>query len=321
MVREHQSVSIQLPTAQRFSIQSVHGFQFRKRYSDQRRTLLFSKNSVPYTENYILSIQRQLRSNALLTISYVGNQGHHILVTVPTNTANQALCLSLSHTSQVAPTSSTGGPFGENSRYTSALARCMTARERFWDTNYGAVTANRIGNSNYNALQANLRLIINKDSTVYLGYTYSKSIDDGSNLGEQMDGSNDRLTRAVSSFDMTHNFVATYHYALPFDRVFRRNRFTDGWSLSGTTRFSTGFPVTLSDTSDRSLLGTLGNGFNNQLLDTPQLAAGPLQINTNPRNGLPAFNTGPFPRKRWECWETRPGVSSMDPALKTSTWR
>ena len=33
------------------------------------------------------------------------------------------------------------------------------------------------------------------------------------------------------------------------------NRLTDDWSLSGTTRFATGFPVTLFDNSDNSLLG------------------------------------------------------------------
>ena len=37
---EHQSVSIQFPSAQRFPIQPVHGFQFRERGSDQRRALL-----------------------------------------------------------------------------------------------------------------------------------------------------------------------------------------------------------------------------------------------------------------------------------------
>jgi len=52
--------------------------------------------------------------------------------------------------------------------------------------------------------------------------------------------------------------------------------------------------VTLADDSDRSLLGTLGNGVNNQLLDTPQMVAGLLQINTNPRNGQAAFNTSLF---------------------------
>lgn len=93
---------------------------------------------------------------------------------------------------------------------------------------------------------------------------------------------------------MTHNFVATYTYSLPFDRFFGSNRLTDGWSLSGTTRFSTGFPVTLFDDSDRSLLGTLGNGVNNQLLDTPEYVGGSLDINTNPRNGKPEFNTSAF---------------------------
>ncbi|HEX3878963.1 MAG TPA: hypothetical protein VHW24_18380 [Bryobacteraceae bacterium] len=36
-------------------------------------------------------------------------------------------------------------------------------------------------------------------------------------------------------------------------------------------RFSAGFPVTLTDDSDRSLLATLGNCVNNLLLDTLQV--------------------------------------------------
>jgi hypothetical protein len=157
------------------------------------------------------------------------------------------------------------------------------------------VTAQKsVGNSNYNALEVNLRFAAGKRSTVLVGYTYSKSIDQASNLGEQINPFNASLTRVISSWDLTQNFVATYTYALPLDRLFRRNRLTDGWSISGTTRFSTGFPVTLADDSDRSLLGTLGNGVNNELLDTPQITPGPLEIDTNPRNGRPEFNTSLF---------------------------
>ena len=91
---------------------------------------------------------------------------------------------------------------------------------------------------------------------------------------------------------MKHNFVASYRLDLPFAEMFRRNnRLTDGWSLSGTARFSTGLPVTLYDDSDDSLLGTLGNGINNDLLDTPNYNGGPLNVDTNPRNGRPEFNT------------------------------
>ena len=35
----------------------------------------------------MFSIQRQITTAALLTVSYVGNQGHHILVIVPSNPA------------------------------------------------------------------------------------------------------------------------------------------------------------------------------------------------------------------------------------------
>jgi hypothetical protein len=48
------------------------------------------------------------------------------------------------------------------------------------------------------------------------------------------------------------------------------------------------------DNSDNSLLGTLGNGANNYLLDTPQRSAGPLRINTNGRIGRPEFDSALF---------------------------
>jgi hypothetical protein len=67
---------------------------------------------------------------------------------------------------------------------------------------------------------------------------------------------------------------------------------------STTLRFATGFPVTLYDNSDNSLLGTLSNGANNYLLDTPQHLPESLKINTNGRNGRPAFNTSLFPEEK-----------------------
>jgi hypothetical protein len=214
---------------------------------------------------------------------------------VPANTGNAALCLSLSQPGEVASGSSTCGPFSEDAAYTAASGKVYQGTRQGLGPNFGSTTAQKsVGNSDYNALEATLRFTAGKRGTALVGYTYSKSIDQASNLGEQTNPFNARLTRAISSWDMTQNFVATYTYALPFDRLVRLNRLTEGWSLSGTTRFATGFPVTLSDDSDRSLLGTLGNGVNNQLLDTPRMTAGPLEIDTNPRNGRPAFNTSLF---------------------------
>lgn len=252
----------------------------------------YYRNGVPYTENYMFSLQRQITSSALLTVSYSGNQGHHLLVLQPQNVGNPALCLSLSQPGEVASGSSTCGPFGEDATYTSASGRTIQGTRVGLGPNYGSTTAQKtIGNSNYNALEVNLRYSLGKRATILAGYTYSRSIDDGSNLGEQTNPFNLRDSRALSSWDMTHNFVVTYRYELPFDRLFRGNRVATGWVFCGTTRFSTGFPVTLFDDSDRSLLGTLGNGVNNQLLDTPEVLPGPLESNTNPRNGRPVFNT------------------------------
>ncbi len=271
------------------------GFNFAAVTPISADPYFYYRNQTPYTENYMFSIQRQIAKAALLTVSYAGNQGHHLLVLVPQNLGNPALCLSLSQPSEVAPGTSTCGPFGEDAPYTSAAGKTYQGTRVGLGSNFGSTTAQKtVGNSNYNALEATLRFTAGSRGTLLVGYTYSKSIDQASNIGEQTNPFNAALTRVPSSWDMTHNFVATYTYELPFEKWFHRSSLTEGWSLSGTTRFSTGFPVTLFDDSDRSLLGTLGNGVNNQLLDTPEYVGGPLDINTNPRNGKPEFNTGGF---------------------------
>jgi Carboxypeptidase regulatory-like domain len=256
-------------------------------------------NSVPYTENDMLSFQRQITVRTLLTMSYVGNQGHHILAIVSSNPSDQALCLGLSQPSEVAPGSPTCGPFAEDALITSIAGQVYRGTRVGLGPDYAEDTVQKtLANSNYNALETNLHYL-GKNSSFLVGYTYSKSIDQASNLGEQLSPLNLRATRAISAFDMKHNFVASYQLGLPFDELFRRkNHLSDGWSISGTTRFSTGLPVTLYDDSDNSLLGTLGNGVNNYLLDTPNYDGGPLNINTNPRNGQSDFNTSAFSPER-----------------------
>src|SRR6202022_3168703 len=69
---------------------------------------------------------------------------------------------------------------------------------------------------------------------------------------------------------------------------------TEGWAFSGITRVSAGFPVTIASDGDRSLMGSLPNGVNNRSLDLPDYNGAPLNLNGNPRNGLPYFNTAAF---------------------------
>ena len=254
----------------------------------------FHDNQVPYTDDYMFSVDRQLAAGLVMTASYVGNQGRHILVVRPTNPGNPALCLSVSEPSQVAPESATCGPFAENGVFVTAAGRVIHGTRPF-APDFGSITAQQtIGRSRYDALELNLRYRGSRGGFL-LGYTYSKSMDTSSNLGEQVNPFDPGLTWAPSSFDMRHNVIASYNYDLPLDRLFRRrNALTLGWTVSGITRFSSGFPVTLYNDTDSSLLGTFGNGVNNHLLDTPAYRPGcDLQINHDPANG-PAFNRACF---------------------------
>ena len=153
------------------------------------------KNQLPYAEEYELSLERQLTKSDLLTMSYVGTQGHHLLSSESANPGDPALCLSVSQASEVAPMTLTCGPGGENNIYTRANGSLVIGtRPRF----PGTVLPNGtpivpIGNdswfitggySSYNSGQINYRHTSGRLQTL-VGYTYSKSLDNSSGYGEQ----------------------------------------------------------------------------------------------------------------------------------------
>jgi hypothetical protein len=161
----------------------------------------------------MLSVQRQLTKDVLLTMSYVGNQRHHILALVSANPGNPALCLSLPGC----------GPFGEDSAYTNSAGQAIQGTRVGQEPNYGENTSDSsVANSNYNALETTLRYN-RHDSQFLLSYTYAKSIDQGSGLGEQLNPINPRESRAISAWDLKHDFVGSYTVALPVATLFRRN--------------------------------------------------------------------------------------------------
>jgi len=259
-------------------------------------------NTYPYAENYFLSIQRALDANTVLNLSYVGSQAHHLIVVYSANPGNPALCLALNQAGQVC------GPGGENpsapyvptttfsvggKTYQAGVPINCTRQGlscSFGNDDYEA----SIGNSSFSSFQATLQRTV-KSLTVSLAYTYSKSIDQASSLADVLNPYNFGQTRALSAFNLKHNFVATYEYTLPLMRLFKRSsRWTQGWEVSGITHASTGFPVTLSMSTDNSLQGSNPNGVNNRYFDLPDVLSGPLDINHHPQNGLPYFNTALF---------------------------
>ncbi len=287
----------------------------------------YPANKTPYAENYFFSFERRFGRNTVFDASYIGSQGHHQLVLLAANPGNPALCVSLSQPSEVAPGTPTCGPFGENLVYTRSNGQIVNGTRQPFGNDFGTdVYFDAMGNSAYNSLQVTLKHT-GGGLTVVGSYTYGKSLDDASNLGEQVDPYNYGLTRAPSSFDMRHNFVATYRYDVPFEKLFHRtNRATKGWAISGITRLSSGLPVTLINPNDTALIGSYNNGVNGNGFADLNVSSGSLQLNHNPGNGQPYFNTSLFsvpplgsPGNAPRRFFYGPGMNNWDIALVKET--
>jgi hypothetical protein len=265
----------------------------------------------------------------ILTLNYTGSEGHHLIALLPANPGNPALCLGLSQTSEVAPGSPTCGPFGENEVYTESNGTVVNGTRAPFGNAIGTTAYfYNYGNSVYSSLQASLNYT-GKHASLLAGYTYGKSIDNASSFQEQLYPYNYNLRRSISSFDLRQSLVASYRYELPFDQFLAANRYTEGWSLTGITRFSTGVPVTLFDFNDNSLIGSGNNGVNGIGADMPNFTPGPLEINHNPCNAQPYFNTSLFqiaplgsPGDAKRRFFYGPGIENWDMALlKTISFR
>jgi Carboxypeptidase regulatory-like domain/TonB dependent receptor len=223
-------------------------------------------NKLPYEHHYDFSIQRQIGNSSLLTMAYVGTAGHHLIAQVEANPGNAALCLATPGC----------GPFGEDSIYDLADGQVVNGtrphsvtsgrflsqgRLDFSSNDFTSTTAN----SDYNALQVTFERRVG--AVRLLGaYTWSKSMDNASALNEMINPFDARLSRSISSFDVTHSFVLSYTWDLPFEKLTSSSAgrtFLGGWALSGITRFATGFPITLGENDDGSLCGCGGVDFPN----------------------------------------------------------
>jgi hypothetical protein len=252
-------------------------------------------NHTPYTEEWVLSIERQAGPRTVFSASYIGSSSHRQRVLVESNPGSPSACLSLSQPSDVVFGTVTCGAFGEDTVYYPAAGGVVNGTRGPLGPNFGSnALQSNIGYANYNSLQLSARHTAGR-LEFDASYTYGKSMDQSSNIGEEVNPFNPSLSYALSAFDVKHNFVVSYDYQLPFDQFFRPNRLTRGWSLSGITRFASGFPVTMINNGDNSLIGTNPNGVNNSSIDEPDYNGGALHLNRNPRtNGHNYFDTTTF---------------------------
>ena len=284
-------------------------------------SLVFDTHNVlPYVESFYLSVQRELSSRTVLSLNYVGNVGRKLLTQEESNPGDPALCLALSNPAALAPDQSTCGPGLETNVYTLADGSVVEGTRKTLGINFANNPFMRTSaSSSYNSFQGTLQHT-DKYADFLIGYTFGRSFDNSSSQQDLTNVINPALSRGLSNFDVTHNFVASYTVPLPFDGYLPKKglvyKLIGGWQVSGITTFATGLPITLSENDDNSLSGT------NADLPNYNPKAGKLILNKNPRLGLPYFNPDLFSTEALGTFGNSqrrffhgPGLNNTDMAL------
>ena len=228
-------------------------------------------NVLPYEQHYDFSIQRQIGSSTLLTLAYVGTNGHHLIAQYSSNPGSAALCLATPGCGRNGEDSIYdlgGGNFLYGTRPHSVTSGRFID-QGILDFSNNSYTST-IANSVYNSLQVTLEKRVG--SVQFLGaYTWSKSLDDASAFENSINPFNAKLSRGLSTFDVAHNFVVSYTWNLPGPASGVSNVLLGGWEFSGISRFTTGFPITMGHGGDYSLCGCSG-------VDRPNWSGQSIQI-------------------------------------------
>ena len=140
-----------------------------------------------------------------------------------------------------------------------------------------------IGTSSYNALQASVRQELRSGLEYDLNYTWSKSIDEGSDPERASNGSavinsfSPKQLRGISDFDVRQNVTANYTAPFPLGRGQRflngsglMDRIFGGFQLNGVVHYSTGFPFSAV------AIGNWGTNFafNSNMVQTGMIPTG-----------------------------------------------
>ncbi len=197
----------------------------------------------PYMENYNLNVQQQIANGVVLQVGYVGSEGHKLFRYRDINQPTQDMINS--HDPQAtggccAPRPFDNGPFPPS-------PPSPEGTTFFYVNNFESSA-----NSNYNSLQAQLRITNLKGFQTTLNYTWSHSIDNASdgqdfvaNASQPNNSYRPDLERGNSNFDMRHRFVWMWSYNFP-TRQGSLARLTNGWGFNSIITLQAGQPFHLN---------------------------------------------------------------------------
>jgi Carboxypeptidase regulatory-like domain len=213
-------------------------------------------NKLPYAEHFNFSFQRELAKSTVLTMSYVGTAGHRLISQSEANPGVASLCelLTVQGYTDVSSGAVGCGPNAEQDTFTLGSNTVYGTRNTLLNPNYcpaaqslcfgyGNTFTKLVANSIYHSGEVTVERKAG-DVTFLAAYTLAKALDNSSAFADLVNFQNPRLSRGLSSTDVHHNFVASYIWEMPVNRVFHRfPRLTKGWQMQGITRFATGFPI------------------------------------------------------------------------------
>jgi Carboxypeptidase regulatory-like domain len=217
----------------------------------------------PYAENFQLGIERQLPSNIVARISYVGSLARHNQVTYESDfetAAGHAECLAdpvCQADKNYQPLYYPQNTVGNNPELASVG------------------TVGSYGNSSYHSLQAFIQKGMTHGLIFQAAYTYAHALDNGSsfeNAGFGESGTrgynqfDPALNYGDSAFDVRNNLVISPLYIVPKfagSDFSPRNIALSGWEISGILTLAQGFPYDISYAggTSRSLWCSAGVNF------------------------------------------------------------
>ena len=202
---------------------------------------------VPNTQQWNLTVQRELGKNWVLEMGYVGTRGIHLR---ETRDAIQSVD-AMKHPITVTDTSGTPHTITTDT-FSNAIARTPTPGLNGYS---GYQIFANDAYSIYHALQATVSRRWNK-SYFQAAYTFSKNIDATSTGNTAFntaynDQSNINASRGISDFNRPHRLSVSYAYDLPmFEHATGvRRAALGGWQVSGVTIFQSGTPFSIFDSS------------------------------------------------------------------------
>lgn len=201
----------------------------------------FDRNiKMPYMENYNLNIQQQISSRVVLQLGYVGSQGHRLWRFFDLNQPSAATINQCDL--GLLPSCAGGGiqDFGSAARPFGGYGTGNPYAA------YYVMQENSTGKSNYNSLQASLRMNGWHGVTSMVNFVWAKSLDNSSdgedfepNAAQPQDSTNPQGEYGPSNFDLPKRFSWIFSYELPKEGA---SKLRNGWGFDSTLSLQSGQP-------------------------------------------------------------------------------